>query len=253
MKRQTIPKAVSLIAGSLLVLSTNPAQAFTFTTNFSGNPPKGDIYLDSVELEDGSVISNFALVNQVEIIDIGPTEDTGIVSTDRGDEAQGDAIEDPTADQIADNQGNRYLSQIIDTEDPGTFTLNLFFDSLVDNLFFWERGKNSQLGVQAVDKSGNLLGNLLTLDSSTWQDAGFSLDTTEIQSAQPVGSVGVSLADLGVTRPIAGVQLTSTPDYNGPDFKVVAASVPEPTALAGIGLVGSILVASRRRQHGKAC
>jgi hypothetical protein len=132
-------------------------------------------------------------------------------------------------------------------------TLDLSFNKAVDNLFLWERGKNSKLDIQALDAGGNLIGKLLNLNSSTWQYAGYKLDTLEIPVAQDVGSLGVSLADLGVSGPISGLRVISKIGYNGPDWKVVGsaaqpASVPEPATLAGLGLVAGSLAASRRRK-----
>ncbi|HEY9647903.1 MAG TPA: exosortase-dependent surface protein XDP2 [Chroococcidiopsis sp.] len=246
-----------LLAGGLLTLGTAPAQAFSFTTNTApgSNAPKGNILLQSVTLGSGEVVDNFAFVNSAQIIynDAYKGGNSGAASSDRGDNATGIKNENPVNADIVASLGNNNLNNIIDTEDQGKFTINVFFSSVVDKLFFWERGQNSKLGVQAVDASGNLLGTKLVMDSAFWGSAGYSIDTTEIVGAQRVGSLGVSLADLGVSGPIAGVQLTSLKTYNGPDFKVVgaAASVPEPATVAGIVAVAGAMAASRRRKAAK--
>ncbi|MBD2536254.1 PEP-CTERM sorting domain-containing protein [Nostoc flagelliforme FACHB-838] len=117
----------------------------------------------------------------------------------------------------------------------------------LDNLFFWERGRNSDLGVQAVDTSGNLIGNFLKLDRKNQANAGYSIDTLEISNAQQVGSWGVSLKELGVTS-LAGIRLTANGSYNGPDFKVAARqSVPEPATILGLGVVAGLGLLRRRR------
>jgi hypothetical protein len=113
---------------------------------------------------------------------------------------------------------------------------------------------NSDLSVQALDTNGNLIGNLLTLSRNDSKYAGYSIDTTEIDGAQEVGSWGVSLADLGVSSPISRIQLTSQASFNGPDFKVVGAvakSTPEPTSLVSIGLVSGIVALLKRRKIAK--
>jgi hypothetical protein len=241
-----------------LALSGASAQAFTFTTNLApgSTDPKGDIFLQSVTLGNGTTVSNFSLVNSATIIsnDSWTGGNTGAASSDRGDNASGVKLEAATNASIVASLGNLNLNNIIDTEDTGSFKINVSFEQAVSNLFFWERGMNSRLGVQALDGSGNLIGNLLVLDSRTWQWAGFSIDTTEISSAQRVGSLGVSLADLGVSGPIQSIQLTSSRSFNGPDFKVVgeAAAVPEPTTMAGLAIAGLGMAAARRRQNKKA-
>lgn len=247
----------SLVAGSLLTLIAAPAQAFSFTTNFTGNDPKGNIFLDSVALADGTVISNFSLVSAANIIsnDLWTGGNTGAASADLGDRATvGLKQEAVTNAGVVAALGNLNLNSIIDTEDTGSFVMDVAFSKAVDMLFFWERGMNSRLDIQALDTKGNLIGNLLNLDSRTWQYAGFGIDTREISGTQRVASRGVSLTDLGVSGPISGLRVTSRSSYNGPDWKVVgsAASVPEPTAIAGLGLVAGVLAASRRKSKQQA-
>ena len=234
-----------------LITLAGSAHAFSFTTNFTGNDPKGDIWLDSVTIGD-QVISNFAVVNSANIVYNDPYTggNTGAASADRGDNASGINVEDPTNAEVVQALGNLNLNNILDGEDKGTFTIDMAFNGLVDNLLFWERGQNSRLGVQALDAFGNLVGNFLLLDSRNWDYAGFRIDTTEIGGAQNVGSLGVSLADLGVSGPIQSIRLTSEKGYNGPDFKVVGtAAVPEPTMVLGLGLMAGLGFVSRRRRN----
>ncbi len=101
-----------------------------------------------------------------------------------------------------------------------------------------------------------------------WYDAGFEITTLEIantrNSVQQVGSRGVSLADLGLdpsVRSIGGIRVSAAwseldgpgnnrmrRDYNGPDWKVVGAAVPEPGMIFGLGAIGAGLVASNLRK-----
>lgn len=242
---------IGILTGSLLAAVPAEAAEFEFTTNYSGNPPAGDIFLDSITLQNNQTISDFSLVDRANILsnDLYTGGQTGGASADLGD---GATI--GLAEQAIDNAGvvaalgNRYLSSIIDTEDTGSFSIDVGFDASVSNLLFWERGGNSKLDVQALDSTGNLIGNLLTLSSDTWPSANFSLDTTEIDSPQPVSSIGVQLADLGVTNPIDSLRLSSNADYNGPDFKVVGtAAVPEPGTIAGLAIASGLLLVRRRR------
>jgi hypothetical protein len=254
MKLKYIATCAGLIASSVLAFSNAPAQAFSFTTNFSGNNPKGNILLNSVRLTDGSVIDNFALVNRANIIsnDLWTGGNTGAASADMGDQSTiGIKQERLDNNGAVAALGNLNLNSIIDTEDSGRSVIDVFFSSAVDNLFFWERGMNSKLDIQALDANGRAIGNLLTSYSGKWQYAGYGIDTKEISGTQRVGSLGISLADLGVANPIFGVRVASRgAAYNGPDWKVVgsATSVPEPATLAGLGLVVGAIATSRRRK-----
>lgn len=238
------------------------AQAFSFTTNATfdpDNPAKGDILLESIE--NGGLTSDFVLVNQAEIISNDPWtggEETGGASADKGDLATvGLSAENVNEDQIVEALGNPYLSSILDVEDEGNFTINLFFEEAADEVFIWERGGNSRLDVQGLDADGNVVGDLLTLDSADWELAGYELNTLEIAQAQAVHSLGLTLADLGISDPtIAGIQFSSRGiDYNGPDFKLLGRTamdsvptIPEPTAVLGLGVVAGLMVRSCRTQ-----
>jgi len=254
MKTRFFTTLISTLA--LTGVYATSAQAFSFKTNYTTNDSttwKGDITLNSVEFG-GKTYNNFSLVQGVEIIsnDLWTGGNSGAGSSDKGDNASGIAKENPTEENLATSLGNLNLSNIVDTEDNGSFTLNLLFDKAMNNLLFWERGMNSKLQVQALDQGGNLIGNsvLLGSGSSTWGKAGYKLDTTEITGSQNVGSLGVSLADLGLgnTKSISGIQLVSQSGFNGPDFKVVGTSVPEPATVVGLGLVAAALAFSGRKK-----
>ncbi len=260
-----------LAASALLAVSTT-AQAASFTTNFTqSNGSEGDTWLNSVT-QKGVTVSNFSLVKSATILSntpitgkktgdtsnpeaAGRNNNTGAASTDKGDKATSpmpvSGMNDPTGAEIASFLGNRNLSNIIDTEDSGSFKMNLFFDKAVaadktglDSIFFWERGMNSNLNVQAIDKQGNLIGNLLKLNHKTQKYAGYTIDTMEIASAQKVGSWGINMNELGVTS-LAGIQVIANgSSSNGPDFKVMARetsrSIPEPGTVGALLLTGFV-------------
>ena len=279
MKLQKISTLTGLMAASVLALSSAPAQAFSFTTNFTYEDAtltdiekaKGNIFLNSIE-KDGDIFKEFAFVNRAKILFNTPVEfnipgdpDSGVnlqsggASADRGDKADGTVANDPNNDHIVEALGNNNLNNIIDGEDGGEFKMNLWFEKKVKHLFFWERGLNSDLRVQAIDKDGHLLGNFFDILRNQWDDAGYSINTTEIPNAQRVGSRGVSLADLGLDmKSIYGIQVSAFANdedgfFDGPDFKVVGAykTVPEPASLLGLGLVAGVVGLSRRRQATK--
>jgi len=256
MNLKQIVTAAGVIATGLFV-SGSPAQAFSFSTNFTGSSPTGDITLNSVTMEGGKTVSNFALVKSAQIVqnDEWTGGNSGAASSEKGDNASGIALEKATNESVATSLGNTNLNNIIDGEDSGSFKMNLFFEQAVSNLFFWERGMNSDLSVQALDASGNLIGNLFKITRDTWKSAGYSIDTTEIGGAQNVGSWGLNAQDLGVAGSIFGLQLSADASHNGPDFKVAgeaAAAVPEPTTMAGLALAGAGFAAARRRKKQSA-
>jgi hypothetical protein len=265
-------------------LSISPsAKAANFKTNFTQdeNTSKGDIWLDSIT-QNQVTFDNFSLVKSAEILSNTPitgvkpgdtstpgsrNNNTGAASTEKGDKATApvpvSGLNNPTNSQITALLGNRNLNNIIDTEDNGASKINLFFDSDIetddtglDNLFFWERGKNSDLGVQAIDSSGKLVGKFLKLSRFQQIGAGYSIDTTEISGSQDVGSWGVNLSQLGVDS-LTGIQIIAkskanqdSEDYDGPDYKVVARKkvrVPEPGTILGLGMIAGISTLLRRR------
>lgn len=278
--------SISLTIGTVLFVS-NSAQAASFTTNVTQeNGSKGDVFLNSIEQND-TIIDRFSFVESVGEFnnDEYSGGNTGAASTDRGDNASAPETsnEDPTNVQLAKYLGNNNLNNIVDTEDSGTFMMDVFFDSFIrkdstglDSLFFFERGMNSNLLIQALDSEGNTTGNQLFLKgknkriSESFQEqiadinrkedqeyAGFKINTKEIGGDQKVGTWGVSLDDLGVDS-LSGVQIyASGRNYQGPDFKVVArkspegkfakTSVPEPGTILGLGSVAALAFVRRRK------
>lgn len=249
--------AVGIVSGALFLLP-DTANAFSFTTNFSGTPPNQDIFLESVEFETGELFDSFALVNSANILSNGVWTggNTGGASADKGLEATtGVAVQNPSNADIVTNLGNLNLNNIIDTEDaqdPGTFVIDIAFNSAIENLLIWERGGNSRLSVQPIADDGTLVGTARTVNSAFWDDAGFSIHTTEVPAPQKVTSEGFSVVDFfGAPGPVSKFRLISEGSFNGPDFKVVgtkAASVPEPGLVLALGVVGGALFLRRYRQ-----
>lgn len=260
------------------VATIAPAQAtpsfttFTFNTNYSFRTPSGtikysptpanptrDIKLESVSFA-GNTVSQFNLVNRADILHndmiIPAKGQAGPGSSDHGDNTvsdvylpQGPAIENPTNADVVASLGNLNLNSIIDTEDNlGTSSFNVFFDHPSNSFFLFERGMNSDLQVDAIDAKGNVIaGQSFKITRDLWKDAGYGVDTTEINGTQEVGSYGIRF-----NTDVAGLRLSSYIGFNGPDYKVVAAHVPEPSALVGLGVASGSLFLLRRRRFAKA-
>ncbi|MDB9527721.1 PEP-CTERM sorting domain-containing protein [Oscillatoria sp. CS-180] len=257
--------AASLATGTLLTLGGNAKAldfGFEFTTTLSEyNSPTGNVLLESVQIGD-EVVSDFSYINAAEIIYNDPflNGNTGAASADTGDDVtDGVRAEDATAADVVANLGTNNLNHIIDTEDNGTFVIDLQFSKTIDNLLIWERGRNSKLGVQAVDANGNLIGERRVIGKNMWSDAGYSIDTHEIGGAQAVGSLGINISeDLGIESGQAEtIRFFSESSFNGPDWKFVgtnanrgidAESVPEPALAVGITIFGSLLMFRKRPQ-----
>lgn len=255
MKRSSVALA-ALMSGFALAANPGSAEAFSFTTNYSldsnlsgDDQWRGDILLDSVEYG-GNTYSDFAFVNNVNILhnDQWTGGNTGAASADMGRYATIGRIEEDLSNEGAvEALGNNNLSSIIDGEDRGAFSMNIFFDKGFQDVLVWERGINSAMDIQAINADGDLIGNLFHISKSGWTDAGFRMGTTEIgNNIQRVGSRGISLADFGLTDiydSIVGLRVSAegTSTYNGPDWKIVgvanpSTSTPEPFSIMGVAI-----------------
>ncbi len=265
MKFTNLIAFISLAIGSV-VMASSSAQAASFDSNVNQKTDaKADILLQSIT-QNGTTFNDFTYVSEVKtLVNTARTNDinSGAASTDRGDNASSPvtASEDPDRNELAKFLGNNNLNNIVDTENDGFFTMDLVFKNAIsanpqgtDSLFFWERGMNSDLKIQAFDQAGKLIGNSLKLLREDQTSAGFKIDTTEIDNAQNVGNWGINLQQLGVSS-LSGIRvITEGAAFNGPDFKVIARtgvskSVPEPGMLLGLGTLAGAAFLRRRKSN----
>ncbi len=151
--------------------------------------------------------------------------------------------------------GYKNMSWIVDGEDNGAWTLDLFLtagqwldadgDSGSVELAILERGGNSDLSIRGIRGDGSLTGAISMLRGSTG-NTGWSLDTLEIDGNQQVKGVGISLD--ASWQNIVGFRFEAANGMNGPDLVGVGITnslVPSPGALA---LLGAAMIIGRRRR-----
>jgi hypothetical protein len=252
MKRFVIHAVTSLAATTAIALLTSVAPSyafspFNFTTNYSQggsgsfDPTTQDTLLNAVTLDNGNIVNSFTYASRLESFGNNDTTTTpedsslGPFSRDRGDNASGINVENPTDNDLLASLANNNLNNIIDGEDAAAGAgMDIFFNQPTNHLFFFERGGNSDLTVTLINANLSL-GASYILGRGDFQDAGFWIDTTEIVGAQKVVSRG-----LRHSQNIFGVRLTAHAGSNGPDFKVVGANVrdvPTPSMFLGLGLM----------------
>jgi hypothetical protein len=254
---KTVLVSVGLIGTAMAIVPQAKANAFTgfnnFSTTVSGTNPQQDITLQSVTLGNGYTIGNFEVVTGANIVDNMVTRPRpghhGPASSDHGDLVTSSCAraENPSNADIVSSLGNLNMNCIVDTEDDmGTSTIDVFFNpaKALNTFFFYERGMNSDIEVQGIDMNDQLIGSPFKILRNAWRSAGYRINTTEIDNTQRVGSYGLSSA-----AQLKGLRIMSQIGFNGPDFKVVATRVPEPTTMLGLGAVSGAAVLLRRRKQ----
>jgi hypothetical protein len=143
--------------------------------------------------------------------------------------------------------GYKNMSWIIDGEDAGSYTMDLFYgagkfinsdaDDTTMEISVLERGGNSDFKVFGIYADGSLTSGIFVNRNQTAR-VGWTLDTLEIGSAQQVHGVGISFDDSW--DGLVGVRIQTTSRYNGPDIVAVGsvAAVPTPGVAAVLGAAG---------------
>ncbi len=261
---------------------------FSFTTNVTASPPTDpasgllndptkDILLDSV-VSSGNTTNLFEVVTRARILqndtyNLPDGTTYGILNSGRGpntvsDPLTGEGPSNPVQSgaDIVGSLGNLNLNSLVVTrESAPKASFEVSFDNPVSSFFFWERGGtaggsvagDSDLLVEALSEDGNTVLASYKILRENYTNAGYNISTqvAPILNNGPfnIGSIGLSL-DGGTTRTLrltsSNNNLGATGGDNGPDVKVVAASVavPEPTTTIGTLLAGGLALTLRRKR-----
>lgn len=165
---------------------------------------------------------------------------------------QGPATITPNSADLQGALANYNLSSIVVTrEAPGLAIVDVDFAKPTNTFFLWERGANSDLLVEALDDNGGVIGSYTVLRQN-YANTGIIVTTDNgsfLNNGQALGSIGFR-TDLAVSHLRLASFNTDVLNYNGPDYKILAAGpVPEPTSWAMLlGGLGVVLQLGARRK-----
>lgn len=266
----------------LLTTTAIAAHAYTGVNNVSTTLSGGDRTLNSLgfvgsgtvfnganiaQFHDGKLVNNVGTFGWNDPIarDMDTSGNAYSSNPDRTADSTAFAGEASHTGTLKEVFGGNNLSWIMDGEDSGSWSLDLYFGAgkfVVDDgnsstmeLAILERGGNSDLGVRAIYDTGNggmAYSSGIVLNRAQGTSAGFSIQTLEIGDSQAVKGWGVSLNELGqVGGNIIGYNLYSQSDFNGPDIMGVtsAQAVPEPGTMIALAS-GVAALLSRKRAKG---
>lgn len=164
---------------------------------------------------------------------------------------QGPRTVTPTGADLQAALANTNLTSIVVTrENPSTAIVDVTFAAPQKTFLFYERGANSDLQVQALNASNQVIGTYIILRAN-YDATGIivSTDNGAFQLAgQALGSLGLQ-TDEAVTRLRLSSYRSDVINFNGPDYKVLAVTaVPEPETYAlMLSGLGALVLLSRRR------
>ena len=272
-KQFTVTSAALAVLAASLPAQAVTFVPFSFKTNVTASPPTDpasgllndptkDILLDSV-VSGGKTTNLFEVVTGARILqndtyNLPDGTTYGILNSGRGpntvsDPLTGEGPSNPVQSgaSIVGSLGNLNLNSLVVTrESAPNASFEVSFDNPVSSFFFWERGGtaggsvagDSDLLVEALSEDGNTVLASYKILRENYTNAGYNISTIvdPILNNGPfnIGSIGLRL-DSGTTRTLrltsSNNNLGATGGDNGPDVKVVAASVavPEPTTMIG--------------------
>jgi hypothetical protein len=268
------PEAISL---NVIQANSSPNSTFRFDTLSSRNPDfdrspytyptgplagqvnpnTGDVRLDGIVINgvsyNQSQLQLAATASIVTDTAVDPTRGGGNLTTGYGIGATDDpwvneglGTTTPTADNIRDAHANFNLTSIAPIrENVGVASYTLTFDNPTNTLLLWERGNSGDVLVEALDRSGNVVGDILVLDgandgsaANAYTRTGITVTTfvnpTFLNQGQELASVGLRFGQAVNTFRFTAIQETpgdGAVRFNGPDLKVLALDSSEASSL----------------------
>lgn len=246
------------------------------------NDPTKDIRLDSVTIG-SKTINQFQVVSGAKVIQndtstLPSGETYGIANSGRGPNTDTDSLigegpskPNPTDADIVASLGNLNLNSLVVTrESANKVIIDVSFANAVNTFFFWERGGtpgstvagDSDILVEALSDDGSSVLASYKILRANYTKAGYNI-STRVNRPNPldppllnngpfnIGSIGISLGstyakNLRLTS--VGNNLGPQGGDNGPDFKIVAASVPEPSLVLSTLVAGGLGMFLKRKK-----
>jgi len=236
-----------LMTGSTLALSMMPAQAFNFTsgTALGTCDPISEYTMKSCTTDDGFTL------NVTKNGTVGSLGGFLAEKTVNGVTGVGVYGDDHPNGSIEEIDYGEELALAIDQPS--------ILNSLDLGFLYRPPVFQDQLNEIAEVSAGGITGTLTVLTSTTaeWKWNGITQMLTALSNSDENGGGWYRIFNPFGTTAVTEVRLAGAlpeGDYVKRDFSLVGAEkVPEPATLAGLGLVGGALVASRRRKNRKAC
>jgi hypothetical protein len=269
---------IALITSSALTLSSNPAQAFNFTTeaNTCSTAASSGYTNDGFKLTAGATDGRTAALACKTVADKGIIDDnyegkvTGIGVTTKGLTSANVNVKDEVPGEIGIKE---YIDLVFPNSKPGILkSLDLSFlyqpNEFGDKVFeiaavstdnsaltgqgtLRVTGNNSAVwswlgGSQNITAKSNSTDGTKSIQGGGWYSIDNPFGNTVLKSLRLTALPGSKTSNTNTTDN----KLSQYSNANS-DFSLVGAqlkSVPEPTAIAGLGLVGGLLLATRRRK-----
>jgi hypothetical protein len=256
MKLQKITAYVGLVAGSVLALSSTPAQAFSFNSG-SDLGSCSAVPLEKLGNDQASTGPSSCETADGFLLEAG---DGGKLTTK---EVNGVKATGVYLHSSKDGKGSQ---QEIDHGE--TLTLSLLKGPSIlkslDLAFLYKEGNTTVAFGDKVNEiaqitAGGITGTLKVLSDTTaeWKWGVIEQTLTALSPSNSTGGGWYSIAnpfgDLKVDKVVfTSPAETGGTSYHYSDYALVGATVPEPATIAGLGLVAGALFTARRRKSRNA-